>query len=156
MGDEIILNFYDDEEWKKLFDENDNEKLLSCTYGLKTSTTYVDDKDLENLKIVLDLLINKIYDLNDRQLQEAFFMAIGNAININCHRYEGFIDSVDKMVSYIQNNSVDGWELAESLIVISHTWNDRYIGFVRQYINHEDAYVREMANEFLSDMAKKV
>ena len=60
MGDEIILNFYDDEEWKKLFDENDNEKLLSCAYGLKTSTTYVDDKALENLKTVLDLLIKKI------------------------------------------------------------------------------------------------
>lgn len=150
------MNFYDEEEWKKLFEKNDNEKLLSSAYALKTSTTYVNNEDLENLKTVLDLLIKKIYDLNDRQLQEAFFMAIGNAINMNGHRYEGFIDFVDNIVNYIQNNSVDSWELAESLIIISHTWNDKYIDFVRQYINHEDAYVREMANEFLSDMAKKV
>lgn len=144
---------FDAERAKKCFEKNDPKELAALGYHYYSNSTYVDAQEYPDLVRLINVVLDYIYDVDNREVQEAFFMMVHNAINCHSLVCSGMRDCLDKMERIINSSRLDDWELAETLLIISCTMDVRYIELMNQYKEYNNSYVQEVVAEFFYDLS---
>lgn len=143
---------YDINSFIYAFDENDTMKLKGLAYLYHRHLIYVNESEYEFMEILFNVIIDRLYDMPDREVQGDYFDVLDEGININLGKYKRFYHCIDRLTNKIEKVSMSFWELAETLRIIGGTMDRRYYNLMEKYKDHEDAYVREMVEEYFYDL----
>lgn len=136
---------------KKYYESGNMKEMKSLAYTYCSNVTYLREEDYDELILMIDTIIDIIYDIKEREVQEAFFDVVRSAVNINFGKCDKLCKSIDKIVKKIESNNINSWELAESLLVISSTMDKRYSDIMKCYIESDDNYVQDVVKEYFLD-----
>lgn len=142
---------YDINNFIYAFDENNSIKLKSLAYSYHCHLTYVNESDYVLMELLFNVIIDRLYDMPDREVQGDYFDVLSEGITIHHSKYKGLYKCIDRIINKIEKVSMSSWELAETLLVIS-CGDERYRSFLEKYKNHEDDYVREVVEEYFYDL----
>ena len=145
---------FDINKLNKYYEIGDSQKLISLAYSYESNITYVKEEEYVELVKLLKFMSEKVYDMKERDVQEAFFDVIEKTININFGKCEKFKEVIDLVIKRIELNFMHSWELAESLLIISATMDKNYSAIMSKYMEHEDSYVREVVKEYFIDISQ--
>lgn len=143
---------FDVKELKKYYEIGDSEKLISLAYAYQSNVTYVREEDYVELTKLLKYILEKVYDIEEMDVKEAFFDVLKKTININFRKCGYFREVIDLIKEKIESNYISSLDLAESLLIISSTMDKSYSDTMGRYIEHENSYVREIVEEYFADM----
>lgn len=143
---------FDVKELKKYYEIGDSEKLISLAYAYQSNITYVREEDYVELTKLLKYILEKVYDIEETDVKEAFFDVLKKTININFRKCGYFREVIDLIKEKIESNYISSLDLAESLLIISSTMDKSYSDTMSRYIEHENSYVREIVEEYFADM----
>ena len=145
---------FDVNELKKYYEIGDSEKLISLAYAYQSNITYLREEEYAELIKLLKYILEKIYDMKEKNVKEAFFDVIKKAININFGKCGHFREVIDLVIEKIEANDITFLDLAESLLIISSTMDKYYSDIMSRYIEHENSYVREVVEEYFVDICQ--
>lgn len=143
---------FDSERVKNCFERNDTKELIKLGYHYYTNSTYVDPDEYADLVNLINTILDYIYDIENREVQEAFVMMIHNAVNCHWSTCTEMKLCLDKMERIIVSGKLNDWELAETLLIISCTMDEKYTKLMNCYKDYEDSYVQEVVKEYFYDL----
>ena len=145
---------FDINKLNKYYEIGDSQKLISLAYSYESNITYVKEEEYVELVKLLKFMSEKVYEMKERDVQEAFFDVIEKTININFGKCEKFKEVIDLVIKKIELNFMHSWELAESLLIISATMDKNYSAIMSKYMEHGDSYVREVVKEYFINISQ--
>ena len=143
---------FDSERAKNCFERNDTKELIKLGYHLYTNSTYVDSHEYADLVDLINTILDYIYGMENREVQEAFIMMLHNAVNCHSATCPEMKLCLDKMERIITSGKLNDWELAETLLIISCTMDEKYTKLMTYYKDYEDPYVQEVVKEYFYDL----
>ena len=143
---------FDAKQLKRCFEKNDIEELKTLGHHYLTNTTYIEKKEYMELEELINVTLDWIYNVENRDVQQAFFDMIKNVINVHYRREFRMQKCLNKIEQVVINGKVDDWELAETLLIISYTIDERYMDLMSEFKDHEDVYIREIVSEYIYDI----
>ena len=109
------------------------------------------NEEYQEEAIMLLKFFMKIFkNITDKDVQENIFDYMGEIVaNFSGKDIE---ECVDEIVVLIENSELTDWELANLLLVISWTFDEKYKEFMCRYQEYDDEYVKDVVNEYLYDL----
>lgn len=141
------------ERAKNCFENSDEKELINLGYHYYTNSTYVDEQEYTDLVCLINTILDYVYDVDSREVQEAFIMMIHNVVNCHASVCSQMQECLKKMEAIINSGKLDDWELAETLLILSCTMDAKYIELMNSYKDYKDAYVREVVKEYFYDLS---
>ena len=90
---------FDINKLNKYYEIGDSQKLISLAYSYESNITYVKEEEYVELVKLLKFMSEKVYEMKERDVQEAFFDVIEKTINVNFGKCEKFKVSVNKLTA---------------------------------------------------------
>lgn len=146
---------FDLDKIDEYLEKKDEKRLLSLAYTYKSNVTYVRETEYTELINLINCIINKIYYIDSREVKEAFFDVLIYAIEINYSKIKELEECINTIAEIINENKIESWDLAESLLIISSTCDKKYFELMKGFKNSPDSYVREIVNEYFQDIFEK-
>lgn len=143
---------FDINEFIYAFEEGDLINLRCIAFSYEGGMAYVYEKDYALMELLLNVIIDRIYDMPSKEVQGDYFDVLDYGIGGYSAVYENVYHCVDRLVKKIATVSMNDWELAETLRIIGGTVDRRYYDLIEKYKDHEDAYVREVVEEYFYDL----
>ena len=144
---------FDVNELRNYFEINDSEKLFSLAHTYQSNITYIKEEEYVELIKMLAFILEKIYDMEDKNVQEAFFDVIKKVININFGKCAGLRYVIDLVIEKIESGYIGSFELEESLLIISSTMDKHYSNIMERFVDHKNSNVREIVKEYFDDIS---
>lgn len=145
---------FDIDKLNRYYENGDMKKLKSLAYTYCSEVTYLKEDDYKELNLLLITIVEKIFDIEARDVQESLFDVLINAVNINYSKNNILNKCIENLINKLKEVQIDSWELAETLLVISSTMDNKYSSFMKKFIGHEDEYVRSIVKEYFVDMTE--
>lgn len=155
MTMEVNKMRFDKEKLKDSFAKSNQEELMALGSCYITNTTYIDSKEYADLVDAINIVLDYIYDIENRRIQEVFFYSIENVVNIHYTEIPQLQECLDKMEQRINGEELDDWELAQTLLIFSCTMDKKYVDLMSRFKNYKDRYVKEVVEEFFYDLSIK-
>ena len=115
-----------------------------------------DLKSIESREIYFDVMMDRFLAVNDHNIKEDYIRSLTSVIREDRDRdTESYNVGIKRLMNKINTVSMSSWELAKTLLAIGCTRDKMCWEIMKQYQNHEDAYVREVVQDYFDDMRRK-
>lgn len=145
---EVVEEYFYDIKMNEENHKRLQEKGVNLVNDLETS---------DIIEVFFDVMVDRFFDVKDLKIKGNYFKRLRSSITDDIGKGYDIIyrKCIDQLAEKIKKVPMSSWELAETLKIIGCTRDKRYWGVMEQYQDHEDAYVREMVQDYFYDMGKK-
>ena len=112
----------------------------------------------ELIEIVFDVEMDEFLADNDQKIKDVRIKSIASyirAIRAGAAAIEFYHIGIERLINKIKTVPMSSWELAKTLQAIGCTGDRQCREIMEKYHNHEDAYVREVVQDYFARLRGK-